>query len=131
MNMNSGNMGASKSRFSECGEGTVRSIQDQQKLPAHAVPPTSPFNKTQPLKKPQVIPRSFIDIEFPPCDESINKKARQTMLSHLSLNADTTMTGFDRIVQWRRPIEYMNNRRVTDDEDEDEKVLPRVFPATS
>ena len=56
------------------------------------------------------LPPSFIDIEFLPVDHSIGK---------LGKNCD--QTGFDRVVQWRRPCQFIPQRSFD--------CLPTVFPA--
>jgi len=90
----SGPMGASKSRFSECG--SAKTERNSSKL-------------SQQLKKePIVIPQSFIDSEFPPNDNSISKT---TVLLNTPRNQHTRevpSTGFDRLIHWRRPVEYLN-----------------------
>ena len=72
---------------------------------------------------PRTVPRSYIDLEFPPCDESINKTIVKSLLVLNNGQQDVT-TGFDRLIHWRRPIEYMNS-------DGGESVTPKLFPTNS
>lgn len=70
---------------------------------------------------PRTVPRSFIDLEFPPCEESINKTIVKSLVVLNNGQQDIT-TGFDRLIHWRRPIEYLNV-------DGAENVIPKLFPA--
>lgn len=53
---------------------------------------------------------SFIDIEFLPSDQSIGREG-----------TDCALTGFDRMVEWRRPSDYIKHRNFDD--------LPTLFPS--
>ena len=112
-------IGASRKRFSEC------LLPGQVPTPGNRNGVKILFPEAEAAPK-KIRPKSFIDIEFPPCDESINKTIIKSILvPHNQASQDTT-TGFDRLIQWRRPIEYLNSSG----ESEENMVTPQLFPAS-
>ena len=65
---------------------------------------------------------SFIDIEFPPVNSSINKSIvlKSDHFNKIDPNAEST-TGYDRVVHWRRPIEFISEM--------DGDARPTLFPS--
>lgn len=99
-------IGASRRRFSECNNPVLES-----EIKSFKVPKLRPQAKK--IKK--ILPRSFIDIEFPPCDESINKTIIKSNSRPQVAQIDT-LTGYDRLIHWRRPIEYITEPRLFPDQ---------------
>ena len=73
-------IGASRRRFSECNNPVLVSEDRSFKAPKL---------RPQAKKIKKILPRSFIDIEFPPCDESINKTIIKSNIVPLSAQMDT------------------------------------------
>ena len=66
-------MGASRARFGEAKNRTSGKVKDvMENL-------NSKVRQSQ-RAPPKTVPRSFIDLEFPPCEESINKTIVKSLL---------------------------------------------------
>ena len=107
-------IGASRARFNECNPPSAASVQNKNQSKTFAIESKIPSSFP---------PKSFIDVEFPPCDESINKTVVKASIFQEKYRQQETTTGFDRIIQWRRPIDYLNTNNY------DRKIVPKLFPS--
>ena len=86
-----------------------------------SIPKNALQSQVKKAREARTIPRSFIDIEFPPCDESINKTIVKSLLARsVAPNQELSTTGFDRVIHWRRPVEYLSAEAGN-------QVMPRLF----